>query len=143
MRYGEQIYEIDVPLEDIDFADSDVLAKLKQAFEQRHEALYTYSLKEQEPVLINARVAAIGKLPATPAEPVANDNNGDAAAIGSREIYLGQWLSVPVYAFEQLATAQIIDGPALVESETTTVLLRPGDRATTTLHRWLDIEVQP
>ena len=36
---------------------------------------------------------------------------------------------------------QAIEGPAVIESATTTVLLRPGDRATTTRFGWLDIDV--
>ena len=58
-----------------------------------------------------------------------------------RRIWLGEWREVPVYAFGALAAGQAITGPAIIESETTTVLLRPGDRATTTPQRWLDIRV--
>ena len=55
MRYGEQIFEIDVPFSEDDLDAPDLLSRLKSAFERRHEQLYTYSLKEQEPVLVNAR----------------------------------------------------------------------------------------
>jgi N-methylhydantoinase A len=37
----------------------------------------------------------------------------------------------------------VVQGPAIVESSTTTVLLRKHDRATTTPHGWLDIAVGP
>jgi N-methylhydantoinase A len=47
-----------------------------------------------------------------------------------------------VFDFEALAPGQTIDGPALVESTTTTVLLRPGDRALVTTRGWLRIEVE-
>ena len=50
-------------------------------------------------------------------------------------------MSRPVHAFAGLARGQAIEGPAIVESETTTVLLRPGDRATATPERWLDIRI--
>ena len=66
MRYGEQIFEIDVTLDDVDFSAPDLLEQLKTAFERRHEKLYTYSLKDQDPVLVNARVATIGTLPSLP-----------------------------------------------------------------------------
>ena len=140
MRYGEQIFEIDVPLEEIDFAAPDLLAQIKAAFERRHEALYTYSLEDQDPVLVNARVATIGDLPALPEEPMLAKGD-DAPAMGQRRIYLGDWLEAPVYDFDQLKAGQIINGPALVVSETTNVLLRPGDQATTTPHGWLDISI--
>jgi N-methylhydantoinase A len=140
MRYGEQIFEIDVPLDQIDFAAPDLLAQIKTAFECRHEALYTYSLADQDPVLINARIATIGALPALPEEPLLAAGD-DTPAMGQRRIYLGQWLEAPVYDFDRLSAGQTITGPALVVSETTNVLLRPGDRATTTPHGWLDIQV--
>jgi N-methylhydantoinase A len=48
---------------------------------------------------------------------------------------------VPVFEFDALAPRQAIAGPAIVESAMTTVLLRPGNRATVTPHGWLDIAV--
>jgi N-methylhydantoinase A len=140
MRYGEQIFEIDVPMDDIDLDAPDLLDALKRAFEDRHEALYTYSLDEQEPVLVNAHVATVGLLPVPPSEPAA-PGLASHAPIGERRIYLGQWLEAPVYAFAALLAGQVVAGPAIVESDTTTVLLRPGDRATTTEQRWLEIAV--
>ena len=140
MRYGEQIFEIDVPLDDIDFAAPDLLQRIKAAFERRHEALYTYSLADQDPVLINARVATVGSLPALPQEPL-TPSGPARPAIGQRRIYLGEWLDAPVYDFDLLAAGQVVTGPALVVSETTNVLLRHGDEATTTPHGWLDIRV--
>jgi hypothetical protein len=35
----------------------------------------------------------------------------------------------------------VIEGPAVIESETTSVLLRPGDCMRTTALGWLDIKV--
>ena len=140
MRYGEQVYEIDVPLDGVDF-DSPALAEtLKRAFEARHEELYTYFLADQDPVLINARVTTSGALPTPPIEPEA-PRGGAVPPTGTREIYLGEWLDAPVYDFDTLAGGQIVTGPAIVESDTTTVLLRPGDEATTTPERWLDIRL--
>jgi N-methylhydantoinase A len=141
MRYGEQIFEIDVPMDDIDLGAPDLLDQLKRAFERRHEQLYTYSLKDQKPVLINARVTTVGLLPVPPTEPSAAGRTL-AAPAGERRIYLGQWLPAPVYEFAALAEGQVIEGPAIVESDTTTVVLRAGDRATTTEQRWLDIGVE-
>ena len=140
MRYGEQIFEIDVNLDDIDFAGVDLMHRIKQAFETRHEELYTYSLKDQDPVLINARVAAIGALPAPPTEPGPTAETS-ASVVGERLVYLGGWVDARVYRFDDLAVGQEIEGPAIVEAETTTVLLRPGDQATTTPQGWLDIAV--
>ncbi len=141
MRYGEQIFEIDVPFSQDDLDAPDLLSRLKHAFEARHEQLYTYSLEEQEPVLVNARVATVGLMPALPAEPSATGTR-PAPPRDERRIYLGGWCPAPVYAFSDLAAGQAIEGPAIVESDTTTVLLRSGDRAVATAERWLDIAIR-
>ena len=140
MRYGEQVFEIDVPLGDIDFGSDGAMSELKQAFEERHQELYAYCLPEQPPVLVNARVATIGQLPELPEEP-AGDVKESARPMGRRETYLSGWLPADVYDFDQLAPGQTIEGPAIIESESTTVLLRAGDRAMTTPQRWLDISI--
>jgi len=140
MRYGEQVFEINVPLDHVDFGQDDLLRQMADAFHRRHEQLYTYSLRDQEVVLVNARVAAIGELPALPREPALAPSPA-APSLGERAVYLGQWRQVPIYRFDALAPGQRIDGPAVIESATTSVLLRPGDRARTTELGWLDVEV--
>ncbi|MBT6911766.1 MAG: hydantoinase/oxoprolinase family protein, partial [Rhodospirillaceae bacterium] len=134
------IFEIDVPLDQVDFAAPDLLAQIKGAFERRHEALYTYSLEDQDPVLVNARVATIGALPALPEEPLV-EASAPIAPSGQRRIYLDGWLDAPIFDFDRLAAGQSVTGPALIVSETTNVLLRQGDVATTTPLGWLDIQV--
>jgi N-methylhydantoinase A len=141
MRYGEQVFEIAVPLDGIDWGAADPLPEIAGRFHRRHEALYTYSLPEEEAVLVNARVAVSGILPALPQEPELPPAP-PAPARATRGIRLaGGWLTAPVYDFEALAPGQTLAGPALVEAALTTVLLRPGDRAVATARGWLEIEV--
>ena len=97
-------------------------------------------MPDQEAVLVNARVAVSGileELPREPNLPVASPSPPQ----GERRIYLDDWISARVYDFDKLAPAQTIAGPAIIESPTTTVLLRPGDRATVTPQGWLDISI--
>ena len=136
MRYGEQVFEIPVSLDDIDWDAPD----LADRFHAAHERLYTYALRDQEVVLVNARLSVIGTLPpvrggvAAPA-PV------PAGAKSERRIYLDGWTAVPVFDFLSLAADQRIAGPALIESDTTTVLLRPGDMARFDVRGWLDVTI--
>jgi N-methylhydantoinase A len=140
MRYGEQIFEITVPLDDVDWNVDDPRPQIVERFHNRHEQLYTYALREQDAVLVNARAAVIGVLPGVPQEQV-RLAQADAAPRGERRIWLRGWTSVPVFEFDGLAPGQVIAGPAIVESAMTTVLLRPGNNATVTPHGWLDIAV--
>ena len=140
MRYGEQIFEVEVPLDDVDWTGPDPIAAIADAFHARHETLYTYALRDQEAVLVNARLAVIGRLPAVPAEPALAQ--GPPTAPGAvRRVYLGHWHELSVHQLGALVPGQRIEGPAIVESATTTVLLRAGDAARTTPHGWLDIDI--
>ncbi len=140
MRYGEQVFEIAVSLEDVDWDAADVAAKLADRFHTAHEALYTYALRDQDAVLVNARLSAIGRLPQVKAA-VADAPAAAAEPKGRRRVYLDGWTDVSVFDFPSLARDQKITGPAVVESETTTVLLRRGDVARFDIRGWLDVVV--
>ena len=140
MRYGEQIFEINVALDDMDWEKPDPLPEIVERFHGRHEELYTYAMRDQEAVLVNARVVAIGVLPDLPQEPRLPAAD-PAPPRGERRIHLGEWKTAPVYDFDRLAPEQTVAGPAIIESAMTTVLLRPQDIAHVTPHGWLDIAV--
>ncbi|MDP6707179.1 MAG: hydantoinase/oxoprolinase family protein [Alphaproteobacteria bacterium] len=140
MRYGEQIFEINVPLKSVDLGAADLVEEVVEAFHKRHEALYTYSSPDQEVVLINVRLSVIGVMKSIPEEPPIAAAKA-AAPKGTRHVYLGEWVDVPVYGMDGLAPAQVVVGPAIVESSTTVILLRAGDHAVVTDIGWLDIEV--
>jgi N-methylhydantoinase A len=140
MRYGEQIFEVGVDLDGIEWGVPDLLTRLAAAFHRRHEELYTYALPDQEAVLVNARVAVIGRLPALPQEPERHQGP-PAAPRDRRRLWLGGWSEAPVFDIDALRPDQIVEGPAVVESATTTALLRPGDRARATAYGWLDITI--
>ena len=51
------------------------------------------------------------------------------------------WLDTAIYRWDDLAPGQEITGPAIIESATTTLLLRDGDKGSVTPHLWIDIAV--
>src|SRR5262249_2254398 len=115
MRYGEQVFEIVVPLDDIDWKAAEPLPEIARGFHAAHEAPFTSALPGEETVLVNARVAVTGVLSALPDEP-ALPAGAAAAPRGMRPIRLGgEWVAAPVYEFDALAPHQAIAGPALVE----------------------------
>jgi N-methylhydantoinase A len=140
MRYGEQIFEIDVPLDDVAWDRDDLRAQIEERFHRRHEALFTYALRDQEAVIVNAHVGVTGELPA-PKRPAVRTQGGAARPHTHRRVWFGAWRAVPLYEAEALGAGQAIDGPALIVAETTTVLLQDGDRATVTEQGWLDVAI--
>jgi N-methylhydantoinase A len=143
MRYGEQIFEVGVSLDGVDLNEPDLMKEVVERFHRRHEELYTYSVRDQEVVLVNARVSVVGELPELPQEP-ALPARAAAMPRARRQVFFsswGEWRPVPVYDMDTLAPGQAIEGPAIVDAATTTVLLRTGERAGVTPLGWLDITV--
>ena len=140
MRYGEQIFEIRVSLDGLDLDQPDLIERIVDRFHRRHEELYTYSQRSHDVVLVNARLAVIGELPALPEESELA-SSAAAAPRTRRTIFLNEPTEVPIYELEHLPPDAQIEGPAIVESATTAILLAAKDRATVTRHGWLDIEV--
>ncbi len=114
MRYGEQVFEIAVVLDDVDWTVPDPLPQIVERFHRRHEELYTYSSPDQETVLVNARVAVAGILSALPQEPALPEAAPASPPRSERRIWLDEWVAASVWDFDALAPAQVI--------------ARPGDR---------------
>jgi N-methylhydantoinase A len=140
MRYGEQIFEIQVPLEGVDLEAANLMDEVATRFHRRHEELYAYSAPGQEVVIVNARVAVVGALPVLPAEGGSTPGRA-AAGPGRRRVWLGDWVEVPVWKLDALAPGHEVKGPAIFESATTTVLARESERVTVTRRGWLDIRI--
>jgi N-methylhydantoinase A len=140
MRYGEQIFEIQVSLDGVDLGRADLLDEVAARFHRRHEELYAYRAPGQETVVVNVRVAVVGELPPLPAGHGVTARRA-APTPGRRRVYLGDWADVPVFRLDELPPAWETKGPALLESATTTVLLREGERLSVTPHGWLDIRL--
>jgi N-methylhydantoinase A len=142
MRYGEQTFEITVPLDDVNVDAADLMDRVVERFHRRHEELYTYSMPGQDVVLVNGRVAVIGLLPSLPAERESEGESRAEAKPKSRRAYLGRWVEVPVYDLDaRLRPGLEVKGPAIFESSTTTVVLRQDERAVVLPLGWLDIRL--
>lgn len=141
MRYGEQIFEIDVDLDGLDLDSEDAVQKIEARFHRRHEDLYTYSSPGQEVVFVNARVAAVGDVPRIAETNAPETEVGAPVPKSRRKVYFAQQTEVPVYSFEELAPGSTITGPALIEAETTTVLVGDRDLLTVNAMGWLDIAI--
>ena len=129
MRYLDQIYEVTVPLPNPDLPDAEFIARLTSNFHGRYEELYSYNQQDQEVRLVTLRVAAVGKLPRiAQIDRTVDDNAG--SPVGSRRVYLGEWRDAPTYAADSPPAGMEITGPAVLESEFTTILVWPGDCAT-------------
>jgi len=142
MRYGEQVFEIDVSLDDLDLGAADIVGQIEGRFHRRHEELYTYASPGQEVVFVNARVAAVGAVAQRGEGAAASGSAGACLPRSKRQAYFGGWREVAVYALEDLRPGHSLDGPAIIEAETTTVLVDTGDHVVVNALGWLDIRLR-
>jgi N-methylhydantoinase A len=142
MRYGEQIFEIDVALDGLDWNAPSLVAAIEDRFHRRHEELYTYSSPGQEVVFVNARVAAVGEVSQRGEGAKGVAQASACKPIGKRKAWFGGWRDIPVYAFDRLQPGHSLEGPAIIEAETTTVLVDTSDRVTVNALGWLDITLR-
>src|SRR6195256_1550504 len=139
MRYGEQIFEIDVALNDLDWDAASLIAGIGDRLHRRHEELYTYASRDQEVVFVNARVAAVGAVSRRGQDERPAPSATACAPRTTRQAFFGAWRDVPVCALDALQPGHAFDGPAIVEAETTTVVVNASDRVTVNAMGWLDI----
>ena len=142
MRYGEQIFEIDVSLDGLDWDAASLVDAIEDRFHRRHEELYTYSSPGQEVVFVNARVAAVGEVSQRGESAKGAAQASACKPQGSRKAWFGGWRDIPVYAFDKLQPGHSFEGPAIIEAETTTVLVDTGDHVTVNALGWLDITLR-
>lgn len=130
-RYIKQYHEVSVPvpLEAIVRHDAAAVAR---AFHAEHLRLYGYALEtEGAPVeIINVRLQAIG---ATDRPAYRSESSGSAdpsaARKGSRSVYIAErdaFDEVPVYDGHRMRCGHRVPGPALVEQQTTAIVISDG-----------------
>ncbi len=139
MRYGEQIFEIDVTLDDLDWTAVSLVDQIEDRFHRRHEELYTYASRDQEVVFVNARVAAVGAVSRRGRDLRPAPSGVACTPRTTRQVFFGAWREVPVYSLDALRPGHCFEGPGIVEAETTTVIVGEGDRVTVNALGWLDI----
>ena len=125
MRYGEQIFEIDVPLDDLDWECGRRWSmQIEDRFHRRHEELYTYASRGQEVVFVNARVAAVGEVSQRGEDAKTATQASACSPQGTRQAFFGGWREIPgLFASTSCSPATRSTGPAIIEAETTTVLI--------------------
>jgi N-methylhydantoinase A len=119
LRYAGQSYELEIPY------DRDA-SRLGAAFERRHAKLYGYATGERIEG-ITLRVVASLPAPAATLPDLAREG-GDGAPVGEQRAYFPatEATRLPRYDRQRLPVGHLIAGPALVEDESSTVLVYPG-----------------
>ena len=129
MRYVDQVHEcqVDIPNADV---SPDTIDTIAEAFHRRHEELFTYCERDNAVEIMNAESTLVGRVP-RPRLPALAAGSADpsAAQVGKRPAFFadaGGFASTPVYDGARLLAGNRIVGPAIIEEETTSVVVFPG-----------------
>ncbi len=127
-RYLKQYHEVSFTVSSEDFQNQDVAA-ITNAFHREHNRLYGYSLDDGKAVveIINVRVQALG-ISDKPAnrETVCTGQSADAALKGERSVYVPEddaFDIVPVYDGHKMFHGNLVEGPAMIEEDTTAIFV--------------------
>ena len=135
VRYVGQYHELAVPWL-VDEVESGDLTGVAKRFHDIHDRLYGYALPEAPLELVNVRAVVVGLTPKPSLPDVAPGQASDALR-GRRPVWIAEeraFVPVPVYDGEGLGSGARLEGPAIVELPTTTVMLSPGWRCETDRH---------
>ena len=127
-RYIKQYHEVSFLVPRKAVAGGDVGA-IARAFHDEHNRLYGYSLEQENaPIeIINVRVQSIGQTDKPAYREEAWSGTDAATALkGRRSVYLPEtraFREVPIYDGHKLRFGNRVEGPAMIEEETTAVFV--------------------
>ena len=125
MRYPEQTFDIRVPVWKSDFDSNN--NGLIDRFHQTHDDLYAYSILNQTPFLVNIEVTGVVKTSEYSLAHLEKQKKQIVKQNSRSSIFInGEPIDVPVYLKEQLYCGQLLEGPAFIDQEGSTVLITPG-----------------
>jgi N-methylhydantoinase B len=126
-RYEAQVWDIVLPIPVTGFQDDDDLDQLRKSFDAEHERLFAFRDDTAELEFISWKARLTADLHAGhPPVPAVSPHRGVASK--SRRCYFGQGerVDTPVYLPADLRPGQHIDGPAIIQEPTTTLVVYPG-----------------
>ena len=143
IQYYGQLNDIEVvsPHDRVD--EPALLQDLLARFEEAYAKVYTRSARSPELGFLITQAVVSGRVPVEkPRLPDLPEVDGAAEPKGERRVYWsGEWLTTPIYELDELAPGQRVEGPAIVESPSTTLALPPAWRARLNRHRIFELEV--
>lgn len=134
MRHRGQINEVEVDLDKPALAEAD-LDDLRARFVRRYEQLYGRGASlpgaRLECVTFRVRASAQARKPKLIAADTLVKEVPATAKTSERQIYWAEWkklASTPIYDGYQLLPGNAIDGPCVIETTTTSIVVHPGQR---------------
>jgi N-methylhydantoinase A len=138
MRYRGQSYEVSVSVPGLRGPDD--LADLVRRFHDAHQRRYGHMAQAEAVEIVNFQVTAVGLIP-KPATKAFDAADAEAKPHETRQAYFNAAAArdVPVFRRSTLQPSMRLEGPAIIEEQTSTTVLYPGQCAQ--VDAYLNIEV--
>ncbi len=128
-RYLTQVWELDAALPLHRFESDDDVARMVEAFHRAHERVFAVRDDTGQVECLNWRgrlTVQLGSTGQSPVTPRAGQHSGAA----ERSAYFGAGaVVVPLFRGDEPALADGVEGPAIIEEPTTTLVVYPGSTA--------------
>lgn len=129
-RYANQVWEIDVPLGDRrTFEGPEDLADLQARFDDMHKAVFAVNQPGSQIEIVAWRGSTKTARP-QPTLPLAAAVTQTSEATTRTIFFAGSPVTAAVVRAGALSQGDRVDGPAIIEEETTTIVVPPGTAAT-------------
>jgi N-methylhydantoinase A len=125
MQFAGQSHVLRVPIADVALSRESLAALFDGAYWQR----FHVRLPEMRAVVVNVHTAVLGVRAAWDLRLLASHRsaNGATAQTRSREVFFdGAMRETPIFAREQIAAAQMLRGPCIIEQMDCTTVIEPG-----------------
>ncbi len=148
LRYRRQLNELAVRVPTKKYAAEDLIDIMRE-FDRRYEETYGAGTAYSEAgiELISLSVDAVGHT-GKPALESYKEEGADASGAlkGSRKVYftfgVNEWVTTRIYDMSKLRPGNVVSGPAVIETPTTTLLIPPRNSAKIDVHGFVEMDLR-
>jgi N-methylhydantoinase A len=144
MRYQGQGHEVTVTLPSGDWGEAQ-REEIRRTFDRVYKEIYHRANPDLEVEVVNWRCRASGPLPPGGRPPAIPKTDGEARK-GTRPVYFsesGRYIDCPVFDRYALGEDFSVEGPLIIEERESTVVVRPGARASVDADLNVRIDIEP
>ncbi|MGW4339221.1 hydantoinase/oxoprolinase family protein [Rhodococcus koreensis] len=142
-RYPHQVWELEVPLRTDRFADESDVEALRQDFHTTHQDVFAISDQDSPIEIVSWRARVNCTLREDVPLPAPSTQTAQAATRRTAHFSSVGTVDVAVHHFDHLSEGESVTGPAIIESNVTTVVVDPYSVARRTASGSLVIELVP
>ncbi|MGR8947435.1 MAG: hydantoinase/oxoprolinase family protein [Gammaproteobacteria bacterium] len=129
-RYRFQVWELEIEVKKNRFDNDTDVEQLIQEFHRVHDRVFAVTDEGQAVECLNWRGRLIADVNPPSLEPSRGQDSNTAEPDRTRGAYFGKGeVQTPIYFGAKLPTGAVIDGPAIIEEPTSTLVVYPGSSA--------------